>query len=178
ATEEGDLVLDPFCGSGTTCVSAKSLKRNFIGIDVSADAVELANSRLEEMIISTSNLLSKGTNEYFEKTDKELAILQNINAFPVQRNSGIDGFLKEHCDGMPVPVKIQTEYESVEDAIEKLEKASYGKDYKMKILIQTKETGISRLFGFETDVTILKSLELQAKELTSKNNERLTRVLR
>ena len=173
ATEEGDLVLDPFCGSGTTCVSAKSLKRNFIGIDVSADAVELANSRLEEMIISTSNLLSKGTNEYFEKTDKELAILQNINAFPVQRNSGIDGFLKEHCDGMPVPVKIQTEYESVEDAIEKLEKASYGKDYKMKILIQTKETGISRLFGFETDVTILKSLELQAKELMSKNNERL-----
>ena len=177
-TDEGDLVLDPFCGSGTTCVSAKSLKRNFIGIDVSADAVELANSRLEEMIISTSNLLSKGTNEYFEKTDKELAILKNINAFPVQRNSGIDGFLKEHCDGMPVPVKIQTEYESVEDAIEKLEKASYGKDYKMKILIQTKETGISRLFGFETDVTILKSLELQAKELTSKNNERLTRVLR
>ncbi len=176
-TDEGDLVLDPFCGSGTTCVSAKSLKRNFIGIDVSADAVELANSRLEEMIISTSNLLNKGTNEYFEKTEKELTILQNINAFPVQRNSGIDGFLKEHCDGMPVPVKIQTEHESIEDAIEKLEKATYGKDYKMKILIQTKETGISRLFGFETDVTILKSLELQAKELAVKNNERLTRVL-
>jgi len=51
------------------------------------------------MLISTSNLLIKGTNEYFEKTNKELAILQNINAFPVQRNSGIDGFLKEHCDG-------------------------------------------------------------------------------
>ncbi|WP_137905984.1 DNA-methyltransferase [Chryseobacterium sp. 2VB] len=177
-TEEGDLVLDPFCGSGTTCVSAKSLKRNFIGIDISSDAVELANARLEEMIISSSNLLNKGTNEYFEKTDKELAILQNINAFPVQRNSGIDGFLKEHYDGMPVPVKIQTEYESIEDAIEKLEKATYGKDYKMKILIQTREAGISRLFGFETNVTILKSLELQAKELTNKNSERITKVLR
>ena len=177
ATDEGDLVLDPFCGSGTTCVSAKHLKRNYIGIDISADAVELANSRLAEMIISESNLLNKGTNEYFEKTEKELAILLNINAFPVQRNAGIDGFLKEHSGGMPVPVKIQGEYETLEDAIEKLEKASHGKNYKLKILIQTKETGINRLFGLDSDVTIVKSLELQTKELANKNNERLTGVL-
>jgi site-specific DNA-methyltransferase (adenine-specific) len=176
-TEEDDLVVDPFCGSGTTCVSAKSLKRQFIGIDISQDAVELANSRLEEMVISESNLLNKGTNEYQEKTEKELAILQNINAFPVQRNSGIDGFLKDHFEGMPVPVKIQGEYETIEDGIEKLEKASYGKDYKMKILIQTRETGISRLFGFESDVTIVKSLELQTKDLLKKNNEGITSVL-
>ena len=176
-TDEGDLVVDPFCGSGTTCVSAKSLKRQFIGIDISKDAVELANSRLEEMVISESNLLNKGTNEYQEKTEKELAILQNINAFPVQRNSGIDGFLKDHFEGLPVPVKIQGEYETIEDAIEKLEKASYGKDYKMKILIQTRETGISRLFGFESDVTIMKSLELQTKDLLKKNNEGITSVL-
>jgi site-specific DNA-methyltransferase (adenine-specific) len=176
-TDEGDLVVDPFCGSGTTCVSAKSLKRQFIGIDISKDAVELANTRLEEMVISESNLLNKGTNEYQEKTEKELAILQNINAFPVQRNSGIDGFLKDHFEGMPVPVKIQGEYETIEDAIEKLEKASYGKDYKMKILIQTRETGISRLFGFKSDVTIVKSLELQTKDLMKKNNESIKRAL-
>jgi site-specific DNA-methyltransferase (adenine-specific) len=169
-TNEGDLVVDPFCGSGTTCVSAKSLKRQFIGFDISQDAVELANSRLEEMVISESNLLNKGTNEYQEKSEKELAILQNINAFPVQRNSGIDGFLKDHFEGMPVPVKIQGEYETFEDAIEKLEKASNGKHYKMKILIQTRETGISRLFGFESDVTIIKSLELQTKDLLKKNH--------
>ena len=36
--------------------SAKYLKRQFIGIDISQDAVELTNSRLEEMIISESNL--------------------------------------------------------------------------------------------------------------------------
>lgn len=173
-TDEGDLVVDPFCGSGTTCVSAKSLKRQFIGIDISQDAVELANSRLEEMVISESKLLNKGTNEYQEKSEKELSILQNINAFPVQRNSGIDGFLKDHFEGMPVPVKIQGEYETIEDAIKKLEKASYGKYYKMKILIQTRETGISRLFGFDSDVTIIKSLELQTKDLLNKNNEGIT----
>jgi site-specific DNA-methyltransferase (adenine-specific) len=173
-TDEGDLVVDPFCGSGTTCVSAKSLKRQFIGIDISQDAVELANSRLEEMVISESKLLNKGTNEYQEKSEKELSILQNINAFPVQRNSGIDGFLKDHFEGMPVPVKIQGEYETIEDAIKKLEKASYGKYYKMKILIQTRETDISRLFGFDSDVTIIKSLELQTKDLLNKNNEGIT----
>lgn len=166
ATDEGDLVLDPFCGSGTTCVSAKFLKRNFIGIDISKDAVELANSRLEEMVISESSLLNKGINDYLEKTEKELAILQNINAFPVQRNAGIDGFLKEHSDGLPVPVKIQSDYETIEDAIEKLERATIGKNYPTKIVIQTKDSGISRLFDFQTDVIILKSLELQAKDLT------------
>lgn len=175
-TDEGDLVVDPFCGSGTTCVSAKFLKRQFIGIDISKDAVELACARLEEMVISESNLLTKGVNVYQEKTAKELAILQNINAFPVQRNSGIDGFLKEHFEGLPVPVKIQGAYETIEDAIEKLEKASLGKDYKMKILIQTKETGVSRLFGFESDVTIIKSLELQTKELMQKNNQGIFRT--
>lgn len=166
ATDEGDLVLDPFCGSGTTCVSAKSLKRHFIGIDISKDAVELANIRLEEMIISESSLLNKGINDYLEKTEKELAILQNINAFPVQRNAGIDGFLKEHSDGLPVPVKIQSVYETIENAIEKLERATIGKNYPAKIVIQTKDSGISRLFDLKTDVIILKSLELQAKDLT------------
>lgn len=164
ASNEGNVVLDPFCGSGTTCVSAKLLGRNFIGIDKSIDAVDLAKSRLEKMIITESELLNRGTESYLEKTEKELAILQNINAIPVQRNSGIDGFLKEQINGNPVPVKIQGEYESLEDAIEKLEKASIGKGYEYKIVIQTRETVNNRLFSFDSDVEIIKSLELQAKE--------------
>ncbi len=165
------MVVDPFCGSGTTCVSVKFLKRNYIGIDISQDAVELANSRLKEMIISESNLLNKGVSEYQDKTEKELAILQNIDAFPVQRNRGIDGFLKEHFKGMPVPVKIQGQYEIIEDSIKELEKACYGKDYKIKILIQTKETEISKFPLIDTpDLIIVKSLELQIKDLLKENN--------
>jgi site-specific DNA-methyltransferase (adenine-specific) len=164
ASNEGDLVLDPFCGSGTACVSAKHLGRSYIGIDKSIDAVTLANSRLGEMIITESELLNKGTESYIEKTEKELAILQNINAIPVQRNSGIDGFLKEQINGSPVPVKIQGEFESLEDAIEKLEKISIGKGYDYKIVIQTKESTTNRLFSVESNVEVIKSLELQAKE--------------
>lgn len=46
-TNEGDIVLDPMCGSGTTCKVAKGLKRKFIGIDISKEYCELAKKRLE-----------------------------------------------------------------------------------------------------------------------------------
>lgn len=47
-SNEGDLVLDPFCGSGTTGVACKKLDRNFIGIDTSKEYVELAKQRIEQ----------------------------------------------------------------------------------------------------------------------------------
>ena len=44
-SDAGDIVLDPFCGCGTTCVVARSLDRQFIGIDISSYAVELVRDR-------------------------------------------------------------------------------------------------------------------------------------
>lgn len=46
ASREGDLVLDPFLGSGTTAVVSKRLKRDFIGIELDADYIDICNSRL------------------------------------------------------------------------------------------------------------------------------------
>ncbi len=43
----GNIILDPFCGSGTTCVAAKKLGRKYIGIDISAEYCDIARSRLE-----------------------------------------------------------------------------------------------------------------------------------
>ena len=45
-TQPGDVVLDPFLGSGSTAVAALSLGRHFVGIDVNGDYVELARERL------------------------------------------------------------------------------------------------------------------------------------
>lgn len=46
STREGDLVLDPFCGSGTTGVACKLLGRKFIGVDINAEYIALAKERL------------------------------------------------------------------------------------------------------------------------------------
>ena len=44
----GDMVLDPFCGSATTCKAAAILRRRWIAIDVSPESVEVLNRRLEQ----------------------------------------------------------------------------------------------------------------------------------
>ena len=48
SSQEGDLVLDPFCGCATTMVSAELLGRRWIGIDLSPKAAELVISRLRK----------------------------------------------------------------------------------------------------------------------------------
>lgn len=48
ATKEGALVLDPFCGSGTTLVAAKALSRDYIGIDINEEYIEICKKRLND----------------------------------------------------------------------------------------------------------------------------------
>jgi len=46
STDEGDVVLDPFCGCGTAVVAAQSLKRVWLGIDITHLAIALVKSRV------------------------------------------------------------------------------------------------------------------------------------
>ena len=48
STDEGDMVLDPFCGCATTCVAAEDLNRQWVGIDVSIKAFELVKDRIKD----------------------------------------------------------------------------------------------------------------------------------
>jgi len=54
ATKPGDIVLDPFCGSGTTLIVAKELRRRYIGIDLNPDYVRLAKLRLSKVLVQRS----------------------------------------------------------------------------------------------------------------------------
>ena len=44
---EGDLIFDPFCGSGTTAVAAKELGRFFVGTELEREYCELASRRIQ-----------------------------------------------------------------------------------------------------------------------------------
>jgi len=137
ASAEGDTVLDPFCGSGTTLVAAQTLGRDFIGIDISEAAIKVTKKRLQNPIKSQSALLQKGPGAYLEKNRFEMNLLDSIDAVPVQRNKGIDGFLRQNVAGKPVSVKIQKPDESLEEAKRKLLAASQTKQCVLKILIRT-----------------------------------------
>ena len=47
STDENDIILDPFVGTGTTCVAAKELGRKWIGIEISLEYCQIASARLE-----------------------------------------------------------------------------------------------------------------------------------
>jgi site-specific DNA-methyltransferase (adenine-specific)/site-specific DNA-methyltransferase (cytosine-N4-specific) len=63
-TLPGDTVLDPFVGSGTTAYAAAKLGRNFIGIDINPDYVEVAKQRMQEIQLPLPLPLADLQNSY------------------------------------------------------------------------------------------------------------------
>ena len=62
-TKKGDTVLDPFSGSGTTCVACKELERNFIGIEVNPEYHKISIDRL-------NGITANGQMSIFTDVDK------------------------------------------------------------------------------------------------------------
>lgn len=135
STDEGDLILDPFCGSGSTLVAAKCMMRQCIGIDVSEDAIKLSRARLSEPVITESRLLKIGAMAYRTKSAEEMAILSQFECDIVQRNKGIDAFLKKYYLGAPVAVKIQKRTETFREAVALLQAAGEKKKCSFTVLI-------------------------------------------
>lgn len=53
-TEEGDTILDPFCGTGVFCATAKKMGRKSIGIDIDENYIKTARERVESVIQFTN----------------------------------------------------------------------------------------------------------------------------
>ena len=55
-TQPGDLVLDPFLGSGTAAVAAKRLGRYYLGVELLPEYVEMARKRIDDMDLKDEEL--------------------------------------------------------------------------------------------------------------------------
>ena len=83
SSNENDLILDPFCGCGTTVHAAEKLKRRWIGIDISTFSVGLIRERILTNFpnLKTNDIDSRGT-PYNLTTARELA---NQNPFEFEK---------------------------------------------------------------------------------------------
>lgn len=173
-TLPGDLVFDPFAGSGTTLVAAELLGRHSIGVDVSASAVELARRRLLDPVRTTSELLRKGRDAYVQADDSALAFLHGVNVVPVQRNRGIDALLNAAPGESPILLRVQRPGESLSEAAELLHAAGRGKQPATLVLVATQPRHPESLFSMlPPEVIVVNSL---AEELHTRLADRGVRV--
>ena len=157
-TLPGDLVLDPFCGSGTTLVAAALLGRNSVGVDVASDAVQLATQRLEQPFKTSSELLRKGRESYVQSDEAALAFLHGVPIVPVQRNRGIDAILKTAVGEGTVLIRVQRKGESLMDAAELLHHAGQSKQPATLVLVVTDSQPPLGLFNtLPSDVLLVNS---------------------
>lgn len=112
SSNEGDVVLDPFCGCGTTIDAAIRLKRKWIGIDVTYIAVDLIDKRLRhthgDSIASTYEVLGiprdlPGAQALFNRSPFEFErwAVSLVRAQPNQKqvgDKGIDGVARFPLD--------------------------------------------------------------------------------
>jgi site-specific DNA-methyltransferase (adenine-specific) len=171
ATDEGDCVLDPFSGSGTTLLASHFLKRKCIGIDISSDAVHLAQSRLIDPLKTTSELVKKGRTSYDTSDKAALAFLSGLPIIPVHRNRGIDALLKTKVSDFPVLIRVQRDNETLLEAAEALHSAGQSKMPAKLFLIRTNLTN-NFMEDLPDDVSIINSTSFEVLERIADGNLR------
>lgn len=84
STDEGDVILDPFLGTGTSAIAAKRLGRRYIGIELDVDYVAIAEAKLSK--VETS----KFDNYYVSKFLDKIQSIRDVDSsklFPAQLTS-------------------------------------------------------------------------------------------
>jgi len=125
SSNEGDIVLDAFCGCGTTIAVAHKLKRNWIGIDVSPNACRLIQQRLRRLGV-TAEIIGMPTTEAEIKALSENEFLAWVGRKLQARinpkrtgDMGIDGW----CSLNQVPIQIKQSVRIGRNVVDNFESA-------------------------------------------------------
>ena len=110
SSNEGDVVLDPFCGCGTTILAAQKLNRRWIGIDINRTAYDTTKSREQQLPLgmtegfATANYVSRDLEEVkgLSPNEFEYWVNEYHRAYHPSPDRGIDGITK---DGVPIQTK-------------------------------------------------------------------------
>jgi site-specific DNA-methyltransferase (adenine-specific) len=112
SSKEGDVVLDPFMGSGTTCVAAAKLGRKFIGLDLTPIAVTTAKARLDQVGVDVEEIEEWGSPQDLEsarvlhesdKSNFDCWALMRCSAWPMEERDrvvGIRPFMRFDSKGL------------------------------------------------------------------------------
>jgi len=84
ASDEGDIILDPFTGTGTTLIAAKRLGRNYIGFELDHHYVQIANNKL-----SQEQPNSKLGNSWVSYYNNSIATIRDIDWSDLQAHFSI-----------------------------------------------------------------------------------------
>jgi len=114
SSNERDVVLDPFCGCGTTIVAAATLNRNWIGIDISKDAHDVSKGRILQGKLSEN--IPMATTEDTQYISRDLPEVCNMDGRDFEKwvneflkatkpspDRGVDGIMP---DGTPIQTKV------------------------------------------------------------------------
>ena len=127
SSNEGDVVLDPFCGCGTAVVAAERLNRQWIGIDVTHLAISLIRHRLHDTFgsdLRSYDVIGEpedvGSAEALARQDRyqfEWWALGLVDARPARdkrkgADSGIDGYINFFDDNSGKPKRIVVQVKS------------------------------------------------------------------
>ncbi len=106
SSKEGDIILDPFCGCGTTLAIANKLNRKWIGIDLSRTACDVMKKRLGKNIMIIGGESEKELSKMEPHEFARIIIVEKLGGTVNPKKTGdmgIDGWV----DFMAVPVQVK-----------------------------------------------------------------------
>jgi tRNA G10 N-methylase Trm11 len=103
-THEGELVLDPFVGKGTTLLASRGQNRNAVGFDLKKEYVDLATKRLSQESLGITQQIAipgdaRNISEYLEKESVKFSITSPTYANMLNhpcKNKSVGGDLREN----------------------------------------------------------------------------------